>query len=351
MTGILEFGKLVNSDRKGSGTGVVSWNLAISDEGHRVYSIVFRVRTDRTDLDEGPTVIANTAGLPRIGTPWLTQYWNLGADLDLWARRTPYMRVTPYKPDISGKAEFWDVECRFSTVPRTRCQDARIEDPLLEPQMVGGSFYSKLKEAKHDKDGDPIKSSSHEPVRGPAVEFDDMFPTVSVHQNVGFLNLPLVSQLCRKTVNKDEMWGLEARTVRLANAGWTRQVVGTCEYYYTRSFEFEIDYDTFDRDDIIDEGTKALGYWDPETKVWAVPAGYDEDDASHFSRYRDRDSGEIAHVLLDGSGRPLSGTADYAVIPMIADKGAVKYYKDEITVGGVSTDVDYIQLLGVPAIF
>jgi hypothetical protein len=129
-----------------------------------------------------------------------------------------------------------------------------------------------------------------------------------------------------------------------------------CEYFYTRTFEFEINYDTFDVFDIIDHGTLALGYWDPEADPetgdheWIVPAGLSEDEPGDFNRYRDK-TGEIASVFLDGHGEPLSGTATPVPIPMITDKGAVKYYRDTFTFGGVTYPVDYVHFLGIPEWF
>jgi len=105
-----------------------------------------------------------------------------------------------------------------------------------------------------------IKSSSHEQIRGRQVEFDNNKPSVTIRQNVAALGLSTFSQMV-DTVNSVPMWGLGTRRIKLSNAPWERKYYGRCHVYYTRTFEFDIDYKTFDRD-AVDEGTKVLhGHW------------------------------------------------------------------------------------------
>jgi hypothetical protein len=113
------------------------------------------------------------------------------------------------------------------------------------------------------------------------------------------------------TLNDATLWGLAARKIKLSNVSWERLLYGTCDYYYKRVFDFDIDFSTFDRD-VLDEGTKVLsGQWDRDTGEWVLLEieGYggtpnpDAQRPDHFIRYKDRND-ENARVILDGNGLP-----------------------------------------------
>jgi hypothetical protein len=219
------------------------------------------------------------------------------------------MRVRRHDSREDQPGYWWLVSQQFSTRPRTRCQDESIEDPLLEPDDISGTFVKYLEEKMKDKDGNPILTSSHELVRGPQVEFDSNRPTVRISQNVASLGLSTFTEMV-DTVNDATLWGLEKRKIKLSNVSWERLLYGTCDYYYKRAFDFDINFKTFDRD-VVDQGTKALGYWyvNEVTGIneW-VTAG-DANDPKDFNRYQDK-HGNYTTVLLNGSGAPLSSGAD-----------------------------------------
>lgn len=266
-------------------------------EGHRSYNILHVVKTT-TPLD-GPATVMQTPGLPTIGSTW-----NFDNDIDVWAFCTPFMKVTPLQEKEGDKVKFWKVEQKFTTARNNqRCQDATIENPLLEPQRVSGSFIKYTEEAVTDKDGGPITNSSHELIRGPHVEFDKSRPTVQIGQNVLNLGLATFSDMVNK-VNSVPMWGLPVRTVKLSSVSWTRNVYGVCFFYYTRDFEFDIIYETFDRT-ILDEGTKALnGEFDQATGAWTLininGVAPDPGNPDHFNRIKDRRFENIRVPLKDG---------------------------------------------------
>jgi hypothetical protein len=287
--------------------GPVTTLLDRSEEGHRTYSVIHRVKS--TDLADGPSVVLDASGLPAVGSPW-----SFGNDNDSWAYCTGYAKVRKHSAVKEGDpTQHWTVEQKFSTIPTTRCQDESIENPLLEPQSISGSFVKYMKEATHDRNGDPIKTSSHELIRGAQVEFDGNRPTVQIGQNVVSLGLSTFSQMV-DTVNDSTLWGLSTRMIKLSNVSWERNIYGTCTYYYTRTFEFDIDFTTFDRV-VLDEGTKALGRLDPATGVWdsstefAPGVPLDLDNPLHFTRYKDK-HGENSRVILNGSGVPITTIAD-----------------------------------------
>lgn len=237
--------------------GRIGWGMSRDDEGHRDYFVRHRVRTE---LNEGPVTAFNTPGLPLTGDFW--NFGDGGGDNDIWATATPFidLRVdtrSGQKENEPGR--LWIVTNKFTTKPRSRCQDETIEDPLLEPPKVSGSFTKRTKEAffeRADKPVDPgkaILSSSHERL---FLEVDDNRPTVTIGQNVASLGLELFSAQV-DTVNDATLWGLATRKVKLSNVSWSRNYWGICDVYYTRNFEFDINFKTFD-EDLRDEGTMKL---------------------------------------------------------------------------------------------
>jgi hypothetical protein len=241
----------------------------------------------------------NTAGLPTIGS-----VWNFDSDTDFDAFCTPFLRVTPIRSKKPNK--YWIVENQFTTRPMKRCFDTEIEDPLLEPDRIGGSFVKYTKEATEDRFGEKLKMSSHEMIRGPQAEFDANRPTVWIEQNVADLDLDTFSDMV-DTVNDATLWGVGARKVKLSNVSWERLYKGICDFYYQRRFEFDIDFSTFDRT-VVDEGDKVLnGKWvGADWTLVDIADGVppDKENPNHFMRAIDR-AGNPMHVLLDGNGEPL----------------------------------------------
>jgi hypothetical protein len=218
------------------------------------------------------------------------------------------MQVKPLREEEPNR--FWRVEIRFSTKPpsKERCNTTPIEDPLLEPQKVSGTFVKKTEEGLKDRFGLPIENSSHEPLIGPQNEWDaDGGDTVTIEQNVADLELDVLAGL-KNAVNDAPLWGLPARCIKFSSYSWSKEFYGTCFAYYKRRLEFDVNINTFDRD-MLDEGTKVLhGYWDSTSPNWVVDVlndgtTPDPNNPTHFDRAIDRQGNPI-HVILDGAGKP-----------------------------------------------
>lgn len=299
--------------------GAINTSMTRDDDGHRTYTATLVVEGG-TRLD-GPETILGTSGLPTVGGSYV-----LGNDSDAWAFLTPYVKISPVVPHDPS---VWHLDYKWTTKPLKRCQTTTIDDPLAEPDKIGGAFTKFTKEVSRDRNGDLIKTSSHELVRGPQVEFDHNKPTVWVEQNESSLDMSVVAAMV-DTVNDATLWGLPARCVKLSNFSWERKLFGVCTYYYTRRLEFEIDYNTFDRS-ALDEGTKVLaGDWS-DAGVWVIrningsPAN--ADDPTHFIRYKDV-NGENTRCILDGHGLPATtpiGTAGTSGEPGTID---IEYYPE-----------------------
>lgn len=224
------------------------WEGEVTTEGHRVWHVRHKIRSN--DPLDGPQVVLSCAGLPTIGSTYA-----FGNDVDDWAYCYPDAKIQMVDAK-DDNTKTWTVDQRFSTLPLQRCNLTPMTDPVLEPQRVGGSFIKFLKAAVRDRYGLAITSSSWELFRGREVEFESSQPTVWVEQNVSNLGLNVFTQYV-DAVNDSVLWGMNPRCVKLGNVTWERKQFGTCSYYYTRRFEFSIDFNTFDRY-VQDEGTRVL---------------------------------------------------------------------------------------------
>lgn len=225
------------------------WSYQRNREGHRTYTIINKVRTD---FGDGPQIASLAAGLPAVG-----DFWNVGGDSDTWALCTPELKVEAFKQREGETFDTYSITNTFTTVPRNRCQDDSVEDPLLEPQRISGGTNKSTKEAFLDKDGNIIESSSHERL---PVEIDDSRHFVSIGQNVANLGLETFAEMI-DTVNDTTLWGLAKRKVKLSGVTWERKYYGSCNVYYTRTFDFDVNFLTFDREqlDVGDVIVKPLG--------------------------------------------------------------------------------------------
>jgi hypothetical protein len=276
--------------------GYTDWNLTYDKDGHRDYSIEWLVKGTRYN---GPASIAAAFGLPAVGSPWA-----FGTDVDLWAFCWPNWKISPVLKGEPG--EYWTVNQTFSTKPLSRCQDSTIENPIAEPPRISGSFVKYAKEVTRDRFGDLIQSSSFEQFRGRVVEFDHNKPTVSIEMNVLDLGLATFAPII-DYVNDSAMWGLGPRMVKFSNASFQSMLYGTCTTYYKVKYDFDIDYNTFDRR-TYDEGTRIL-----------APGG-DKDNPRDFIVYKDV-NGENTRVLLNGEGEALEKDED----PVDVD---IEYYEE-----------------------
>lgn len=279
--------------------GPRTWSMVRDADGNREYKLRSLVRGAITD---GPATVLQTAGLPQVGDEW-----NFFGDHDPWATCKQTAKVDPH-PNVKEGSPFaeWIVEQTFSSKGDAKaCKDQQIDDPLLQPMKISGSFKNTNREATHDRHGQPIVNSAWEQLRGPQVEFPISNPLVTIEQNVAVLELGLCSRMVNH-VNQAELWGVSRRNILLTQFTWEKKFYGKCQAYYQRKFEFEIS-DIWDRD-LLDEGTKALhGHWDHDTGNYLTDkingADPDPTNPQHFDRFKDR-NGENARVILDGGGLP-----------------------------------------------
>lgn len=292
--------------------GRVGWEGDRDEDGYRTYKLVHLLVSDVPT--DGPAEALRTPGLPLPGA-----LWQVGTDVDVWVYCRPNALMQPFY-DAKEPGVWWTIEQTFSNKPPPkgqRCQDQEIEDPLLEPPKISGGFQRDKEEATRDRYGLPINNSSHEQIRGPQNEWDASRPKIRVQMNLPFSEeyLALLSAL-QDCVNESPMWGYGPRMVKLSGSDWTEQLFGLCYFYLQVTFDFEINWKTWDRY-ILDEGTKCLrGDWDrdpdsPDFTKYVVakrpPPDDDQDldasDPKNFIRHLDW-NGQATRVILDGNGRP-----------------------------------------------
>jgi hypothetical protein len=283
--------------------GRINWGLERDQRGHRDYGITWKCRT--THYDDGPATVLLCPDLPQVGSTW-----QFGNESDPWAHCWPDWTIRPVYTDEIGV--YWIVSQTFSTRPLRRCQDSSIEDPLLEPPDISGSFVEFTEEKTKDRHGKPLRNIAFERIRGPLAEFEDSRPNVIIRMNSLYLNLGDMKDYLHH-VNDAEMWGLEKRMIKLSRMQWQRQVYGVCNYYFTSTYEFDINFNTFDKE-YTHSGKRCLRGWSQGTYEEA-PANPDLiDGATGLPLYKlprmyeyHRDvSEEIVETDLDSKGRPVA---------------------------------------------
>ena len=270
--------------------GKTAWHGMRDDEGFRHYDLTLRVQSAYSD---GPAKVMVAGGMPIIGAPWI-----FGNDNDPWAFNSPYMRITPHVTD-GDKNDHWLVDLKFSNRPYNRCQSTKCDDPLAEPVGVSGTFVKYSRMVTKNYLGKAILSSSFEAI---PIQKDANRPTVSVHQNVAALGIDVFAQMV-DTLNDAPLWGLPKRCVKMSNVSWERRYYGSCSLYYTRRFEFDVMYETFDRSDVADMGFNRLkGKYDQTTGNW-VDGGYNKNKPSNFIRIKDINDENMPAMMLDNNGK------------------------------------------------
>ena len=281
-----------------------TWSSTRDAEGNREYRIKFRVESD--DPLDGPAVVRETPGLFTVGASWA---WD--NDSDPWAFCLPTDNIT----QVEEGELIWDVEQTFSSKPlppgQQRCNDQKIEDPLMEPPKVSGGSTKYSEEAPYDRFGNPVCSSSWEPIRGQVNEWDANRSSIRIEVNVMSFAQVTFALSMRDCVNMFPMWGFAARCIKLSNINWERKYYGLCYVYYTVVMEFDTNPATFDRN-IMDEGHKCLkGHWDGTTGDFVLDyigtgssrRGPNPRSPSDFIRIPDRE-GNPTRMVLNGYGLP-----------------------------------------------
>ena len=288
--------------------GPIDWNMARDEEGHRTYSISFLVQT--TDTDDDPATVMNASGAPAIGSTWA-----YGNGIDLWAFCWPTLKVERYKALEGDPHTKWKSTYTFSTKPLRRCQDNSIENPINEPFDISGSFVKYTKKVEKDRNGDTITTTSNETIQ---LEKDANRHQLKISYNSPTLNLSIITAQI-DTINDNGIWGLPAKTAKFSDFSWSRKLYGTCTFYYTLSFSFDIKYEGWDVDDALNAGwmvRKGSWVYDAGTSkhTWTPAAGALVANGDVI-RFEDHKGVPIPHKWpLNDDGDPIFDPADHQFI-------------------------------------
>lgn len=261
--------------------GLWGWSREDDREGHREYKARFLVMAGSTD--EGPATVMAASGLPLTGS-----YWDWFSDSDQWAFCTPEGSARPYYEGEKGY--YWWVDKVFSTRPLFRCQDNQISNPMFEPPRIGGSFKTYSEERFFDRKGNAIISSSFEPYEGTEVEFDAGRPDITIGLNFPFMPMPVFCPFMH-VLNDFPIWGFNTACVKLSGATWRKVLYGTCSHFYTVDYEFDVNFNTFDR-------------YLPDRGHRVVKAGGNFRNPKDFIPYKDKNQ-ENALAFLNGRGEAI----------------------------------------------
>lgn len=270
--------------------------------GHKDLYVTFLIQV--TSYGDGPETVYNAAGLPAIGAPWNPATLGWLNDSNPWMFRWPTAEISLHD-QRKGEAPAWyEIECLFSTKPLERCLTTFPANPINEPPKISGAFTKFTREALADRFGNPILSSSMQQYHGQLVERDFNTPSVVIEMNFSNLGLSTYAQMV-DTVNSATLWGMPPRTVKLSNVKWVRKLYSVCTFFYNIIYEFDCNFETFDRT-FVDKGTRVL-----------LPGG-NAFNPDHFALYKDR-TGEPSETILDGSGNAYTGLANPITITAVAN--------------------------------
>jgi len=280
---------------------IVAQSMTRDIEGHREYTVTWHIVTS-TPL-HGPEIILASGILPAVGSPY-----SIDDDYDPWAFCTPELTIAPHRNAPDGEPTVdWYVTQKFSTKTTWRCQTFPIDNPLLEPYEISGDFTHEQREPSKDKDNKPLLFPNFQPITGPKIEQKYSYPTISIKFNSATLPLSTYVLLINR-VNDSPLWGMPARCVRFIDAKWERKLYGVCYYYFTTTYTFEFNLDTFDPK-IPAVGTKYLRN------------GGDPSNPDDFIQKEDA-TGHSVEVLLNARGEPIDKIEDqYIAQPQIAKEG------------------------------
>ncbi len=309
------------------------WGLTRDREGHREYSVTFRVEGDR-DLHGPYSILTETAGLYEPGSVWSEL-----TTTDEWAYCTQEATVSLLGKQ--GENTLWEVGQVFTTKGQEDCPEDGIDDIILRKPRIRVETINYTKEAMFNADGTQIINSAFEGLRGPNVEFDDHKMRVYIEFYTADLDLDTFRGLMN-FVNDDTLWGFPARHVKFSYFEATLLYRANCETFWHKKLVFDIGETDNGHDRVVlDEGTRVLrGKWDKDPAsatygTYVAADGVLATEPRDFIRYKDW-NGENTRVILDGAGLPWdpdAPTEDTSIV--------VAYYPEgDLLLLGIPTDLE-----------
>lgn len=221
--------------------GPIDWDHSRDRDGHREYNLTWLIECTNAYVPSvaitDPRTIAETAGLPQVGSLWSDLNWITGSDD--WAWCSPEYNCRPYGVQAGEAPNYYAFTNKFSTRPWKRCQDTEVGNPIFEPPDISGSWVEKKIYPIIDRNGDRYCTRAGEPIQGTNTEIDDSDWDLNISFNTFDLPLGLINSL-RHHLNDSIMWGLPVATIKFSKYSFSRKIYGSCNYYYTHNMGFSI---------------------------------------------------------------------------------------------------------------
>jgi len=206
---------------------------SITPDGERRYTKIYRVICSTND--DGPVVAQNAAGIERYGQAYS---WGNEADLGAWAAD-----ISAAKEQRSESCRVWLVTVQFTSGGQKTGESIDpagnlIENPLLRPVVWSGSYAQFVKAAARDRFGKPIVNTAGDLIEG--LSEDDSRISLVARRNVSTLDLAKWARY-RDKVNRDAIWGLTRRQIKVNNITWDSERSGPYRYFVvTYSFHINL---------------------------------------------------------------------------------------------------------------
>lgn len=324
--------------------GEIDISLVRDQDGHRDYTITWRVVTD--NKWEGPRAAMNCPGLPKPGAMYYFDVgkgigYGEGQDNDPYAYCQGECRVTAVVKNAPNY--WWDVEQKFSTRPFERLwhDGEDFISPLAEPPRYRGGFTKRTEEVWLDANNKMIRNSSWDRIGGKACEFDKTMPNITVTQYMPFCPAKFYYKFMDH-VNDAPCWGFPERSVKLSDITWEKLYWILNTPTYLTHFEFEVlikkkiqTYESEDGEDVTEE-SYVSGH-DREvlnTSDKVIVKEGDPENPSHFEYYKNLADRERSSLIINTDGTPWIPQNPDDKPPTIN----IEYYPE----------IDFMEALGIP---
>lgn len=214
-------------------TDCLSAESGVDGEGNRTYGVTWAIWTDVATV--GPIAVRNALGLTYSSYYQFYDEQDLGAFFD-------GVDVQGINLDQSGRLRRY-ATVKYTTRPKKRCDEAQIDNPLLQPEKRSGSFAQFQTPLVKDIFGAAYTNAAGHPLFD-AVK-DDSRPSLVIQKNFPLSHLPVLWSY-RDAVNIDTFYGKPKRQWKVMRIAWDEVFLGTCASYAAVTLEFQHDPDMWD---------------------------------------------------------------------------------------------------------
>ena len=183
--------------------------------------------------------------------------------VDPWAFSNNYQikRKAEITDPSSGDIKtLWTITVTYDSKPtQNQKKQSKRENPIDEEAVVKGGFSLYKRGVWRDKDDNPIVNAFGDPYDPPA-EIDGAFDTVSLSFNTKSIDLKQRADAIGK-VNRNRMWGLEKRRVKMTQWNWQKLWAGKDFAYIKNDIEFEVSFVEHPKEYVAKGPKKVRGYY------------------------------------------------------------------------------------------